>query len=250
LTSDSPEIDGDENKKGDRGEIPGLDGFDESKVSEEFVSEDEEEGDRQRQPFRYPPDMLSKWFDNVNAPVLDREEPGHSIEYATVSDDLGQYAEGPTPVPKEQVPFQLPVYKKFIQHSEAYQWLLSKIRQYGQLTFEEHNTMFDIGARIQNQLRAQEPLRTISRRKPPSLVRMTFNLDWNPIRFLHDQGFTPPLAGVLDSVLCLTGSQGEAYVATITEYVEQTWPITAEPIISLLRELISHPEGQECTCKF
>ncbi|PGH07641.1 hypothetical protein GX51_01650 [Blastomyces parvus] len=188
------------------------------KAYEESISEEGEDDKlSKREPFEKPSDILSKWLNN----------------------DLTDKNRGLS---------QLPDYEKFIQRSDAYQWLLFRMRQHGQLTFTDPDLMRDIGVRVQNQLRAQELLRRISRRRS-SLVRMTFNLDWNPVQFIQDRGLAPSALHALDKVLCLTGSWDEAQAATITEYMGQTWPVTWEHIINLLRELISLPVGQECFCK-
>jgi hypothetical protein len=251
LLASNLEVDCVGNQKEASGERSGLDEVDRNKAYGESVSEEGRDDElSERHSFKKPPDMLFKWFDDVELSALRPEESGQPIKDAPVREDLSQDVDISPLTTKEQVLFQLTDYEKFIQQSDAYQWLLSKIHQHGRLASGNPNLMFDIGARIRNQLRAQEPLRRISRRRPPSLVRMTFNLDWNPICFIHDRGFTSLLSDVIDKVLCLTGSWDEAQAVTMMEYITQTWPVTGGPIIKLLQELISLPEGQECSCRF
>ncbi|RYP66171.1 hypothetical protein DL771_007947 [Monosporascus sp. 5C6A] len=197
---------------------------------EESISEEEEEVGLSRQPFEKPLGMIEEWADGVEPPDLGVEEPGQPVSNA-----------------QEQALPQLPEYEKFIRESEAYQWLLSAIRQYGQLIFGDLNLMFDIGATVRNQLLAHESLRKISRRRPLSFVKMTFNFDWDPVHFFRHQGFAYPLSGALEKVLCLTGSWDEAQAATVMEYMCQTWPRRGEPIAKLLQELITLPKGRECS---
>ncbi|KLJ10556.1 hypothetical protein EMPG_14063 [Blastomyces silverae] len=207
------------------------------KAYEESISEEGEDDELwERESFTKPSDILSKWLNNVELPALSPDESEQPIQEAPVQEDL---------TVKEGVLFQLPDYEKFIQQSDAYRWLLFRMCQHGQLTFRDPDLMRDIGVRVQNQLRAQEPLRRISRRRS-SLVRMTFNLDWNPVQFTQDGSLASSALHALDKVLCLTGSWDEAQAATVAEYMSQTWPVTGEHIISLLRELISLPVGQEC----
>jgi hypothetical protein len=155
---------------------------------------------------------------------------------------------------QEDVGFQLPGYENFIQGSFAYKnWLLSNIRQIGLLELGIPDLMFDIGAKVQSQLEAFSSPRKMSHRRPQSLTRMTFNLDWDPAQFIHDQdihderlAFAP---NNLQNVLCLTGSWKNAQAATLVDYMGQTWPGTGQYIITLLKELICVPKGQECFCK-
>lgn len=80
-----------------------------------------------------------------------------------------------------------------------------------------------------------------------SLVNMTFHLEWNPIAYISDLGFQSSSVHILDKVLCLTGTYCEAQAMTVSEYIRQTWPVTGEPIKSILQELITRSEGHKCT---
>ncbi|PGG95740.1 hypothetical protein AJ79_09893 [Helicocarpus griseus UAMH5409] len=203
---------------------PNLEADHGRKAYEESISEEGENDElSKRQSFEKPSDIVSKWLSGLEA----------SEDIQDAPEDIGG---------DSRVPFQLPDYEKFIKQSDAYQWLLFKIHQHGRLTFGDPDLMCGIGVRVQNQLRAQEPLRRISRRRP-SLVRMTFNLDWNPVQFIQDRSLA---SHALDKVLCLTGSWDEAQAATVAEYMGQTWPVTGKHIITLLQELISLPVGREC----
>lgn len=206
--------------------------------NEDSVSEYEEDDDlSKRQAFKKPPDMLSEWINKIEPLAPKPEELERVINDSYVQDDF------------DQVSSQLPDYEKFIRQSDAYQWLLLKIHQHRQLALEDTNLISNIGSKIQNRLRAQGPLHRISRRRA-SLVRMTFNLDWNPMRYFRSQGSALPAPNILERVLCLTGSWSEAQATTGVEYIRQTWPITGEHTISFIRQLIALPEGEELTCKF
>ncbi|KAL7914184.1 hypothetical protein GGI35DRAFT_490474 [Trichoderma velutinum] len=158
--------------------------------------------------------------------------------------------------PKESLPSQahgpeilsqLLHYEQFITVSDAYQWLLTKIRQHSLLTFQEPNTMLEIGTTIRNRLRAQEPLRKMSSRKPLSVVEMTFYFDWKLDRSMPDAGPSPPCEDALGRMVCLTGSWNEAQAATVRDYMEQTWPRSGHVLITLMQTLLSTPEGQKCS---
>lgn len=82
---------------------------------------------------------------------------------------------------------------------------------------------------------------------------MTFNLDWDPAHFIQNQDAHGPgfnvLSNSLEKIVCLTGSWNNAQAATVMDYMDQTWPGTGKYIITLLKELIRLPKGQECFCK-
>ena len=142
---------------------------------------------------------------------------------------------------------QLPQYEAFIKHSEAYKWLVSKIGQHDKLMFGDTNIMSEIGSKILSAFREQKLLTRMSRSRP-SLVKMTFVIDWNIMDFIHC--LPHPGADFLGKILCLTGTWDEAQTATVSEYVRQTWPVTGEHILSLLDEIFSCRGLQDYMCKY
>ncbi|KAH6968063.1 hypothetical protein DER45DRAFT_477375 [Fusarium avenaceum] len=182
-----------------------------------------------RTPFSKPRIMVMQWVGNVETSPIAAEESPQLMDI-----DL-----------EKHITTRLSSYRSFIKKSEAYHWLLNKIRQYDQLDFQNAEAMLEIGSKIRSKLRAQEPLRKMSSRKPLSLVKMTFNLDWDPIRFMKDAGIGFLFDQQFPNVLCLTGSWNEAQALTVAEYTSQTWPKSGQALISLLQELLSHAENIE-----
>lgn len=187
----------------------------------------------ERTLFSKPRAMVMQWVGNVELSPMAAEEPAQLMDI-----DL-----------EKHITTRLSSYRSFIKDSEAYNWLLNKIRQYDQLDFQNAEAMLEIGSKIRNQLRAQEPLRKMSSRKSLSLVKMTFNLDWDPIRFMKDAGIAFPFEQQFPNILCLTGSWNEAQALTVAEYTSQTWPRSGQALISLLQELLSHAENRESAGK-
>lgn len=177
--------------------------------------------------------MVMQWVGNVETSPIAAEEPTQLMDI-----DL-----------EKHITTRLSSYRSFIKESEAYNWLLTKIRQYDQLDFRNAEAMLEIGSKIRSQLRAQEPLRKMSSRKPLALVEMTFNLDWDPVGFMKDAGVDFPFEHQFPRLLCLTGSWNEAQALTVAEYTSQTWPRSGQALISLLQELLSHVENRESTGK-
>ncbi|RDW90034.1 uncharacterized protein DSM5745_01809 [Aspergillus mulundensis] len=193
--------------------------------------------------FTKPPDILSNWISNLEVPV---SSPGEqpSAGFSPSQEDLtGDLTTGRASARDEHFS-QLPDYERFICASDAYQWLLLKIHQHGNVTLNDPSVVSNIGKTLRNRLRAQKGLHRISRRKA-SLVSMTFTVDWSPVQYFKDLGVDIPAPNVLESVLCLTGTWNEAQATTAVEYLRQTWPISGQHLIALMHQLIELPEGKE-----
>ncbi|KAH7136252.1 hypothetical protein EDB81DRAFT_77443 [Dactylonectria macrodidyma] len=132
-------------------------------------------------------------------------------------------------------------YKHFIESSQAYQWLLLRIKRYSQMDRSGLSLMLDIGLSIRNHLLSFAPLRKVSRHKAPVSVEMSFSLDWDLRQFIQDQEYTGAPEHILDHIICLTGTSQQAQAMTVSEYMEQTWPAANDPIRLLMRKYLSYP---------
>lgn len=144
---------------------------------------------------------------------------------------------------------QLAEYTHWIFRSDAYDWLLCKLRQHFGLYCEGRNLISEIGSAVGKQLQKEPLVRGISRQKFLPIITMTFKLAWNPLKAFIDHGVDPKQQDILKSTLTLTGTVRNAQSMTVTEYMAQTWPKTWEPIIILIGDLISLPLGEEALCK-
>lgn len=138
---------------------------------------------------------------------------------------------------------------QFVVKSDAYQWLLLRIKQYGHLTSGLATSMVKIGAQLHSWLRMQELFHALSRQRSRPPITVRFKLDLNPAQSLLMSGMDPAVPRVLDTVLCLTGTVREGQATTVFEYMSQTWPATWKPIAGLLSQLLARPEGEMQTCK-
>ena len=243
-------------------------------VDIEDVEDDEDSDDIAREPFRKLPDELRHWaagssaIDKPEVPPLDvppvRSFDEHvSPDVTTDGDQICRYEPNSGVLhndpnrdslshsgKEDDDSQQFNAYKSFVTQSDAYRWLVTSLRQYRQLAPADVESMMAIRTSVRDQLRKQEPLRRLSRRKPPAMSELSVKLDWNPIQVAMFYGFKDPLSGVLDRLYYWTGSEQKAQVITVAEYVTQTWPSTASAMIGLLGELVTRPEGEECSCKF
>jgi hypothetical protein len=204
-----------------------------SRPEQDNDSIDEDDGteveEADQQPFFKTRAAFDEWLENISNSANDKDgaETLHQ-----------QYAEG-------TYLSQLPDYVAFIGGSEAYRWLVTKICQHERLSFADDDIMSKIGSTIRDELRTQEPLRKMSHRAPLSTVEIQFKFDWNPGLFLKDRELTNNPFTVLDSIFCITGSLREAQAMTVSEYVQQTWPVTGETILRLFNQLLYLPQDHQ-----
>jgi hypothetical protein len=156
----------------------------------------------------------------------------------TVSQDLGQ-----------RILSRLADYKAFIESSESYRWLVSKIWQHGRLSFRDRDMKSKIGVGLREKLQAYESLRKMSPRKPLAKFHVEFLLQWHPKSFVEDYGQEHPSPLTLDDILCITGSWCEAQAMTMANYMRQTWCTTGEAVIDLFRQLMISSKDEICFCE-
>ncbi|KAF4338945.1 hypothetical protein FBEOM_7121 [Fusarium beomiforme] len=135
---------------------------------------------------------------------------------------------------------QIPQYRQFIQGSNAYQWLLTKIDQHRLLSCEDCNCIHEIGDMIRAMLKDHGSLRKISRGRPSVVVEMTYSMEWDLFGYMKDSGIPYPFSQSLPDVLCLTGRLEQAQACTVGEYLDQTWPQTGSSLVTLLQKLLAN----------
>lgn len=162
-------------------------------------------------PFKKAEEMIVDWIDDVNS-----GEPN----------DISQ----------------MPQYRQFIQGSEAYQWLLTKISQESRLSCEEPSLMDSIGNTIRNKLKERIPYHKMSRKKASIGFEMTYSVTLDVIGMMKRSGISSPFDKALPNILCLIGKWDEAQAISVGEYMDQTWPQSGGAIISLLQDLLSDQE--------
>jgi hypothetical protein len=163
-------------------------------------------------PFKKAEEMIVDWIDDV--------KPGEP-------NDLSQ----------------MPQYRQFIQGSEAYQWLLTKISQQSWLSCEEPSLMNEIGNTIRNNLKETIPHHKMSRKKASIGFEMTYFLALDVIGMMKRSGISSSFGKALPNILCFTGKWDEAQATSVGEYMDQTWPHSGGAIITLLQDLLSYQES-------
>ncbi|CAI4218412.1 unnamed protein product [Parascedosporium putredinis] len=75
----------------------------------------------------------------------------------------------------------------------------------------------------------------------PPYVRVTFNLDWDPLQFILQQDYPLPPEEAFGQIICLTGTWQEAQVSTIAEYMSEMWPITSKGLLTAVKQHLADP---------
>lgn len=225
---------------------------------------DEEE--QLRVPFVMSKDDMSQWLSGISAQITanDRSQDSGDVcmlDVASIPNETQspEDIEDPTVEPGdidladissvgETLP-QLPDYEKFIVNSNAYQWLLSKVSQHDCFSNDAADAMTNIENQILNHFQTQVHLNTMSRSRPQALACMRIHLVWDPQKFMIGLGLDPRTCSI-DTVLSLTGTLRESQATSITEYLHQTWPTTADlGIIPMLQQILTLEKGKTRTCE-
>jgi hypothetical protein len=137
-------------------------------------------------------------------------------------------------------------YGKLVVEAPAYQWLLASLKREYQLTCAEPNIMKTIRQGIIQYLPSP---RKISRSRSADAYRVTFQVNWDSLAFLSEQGHREDADKVIETVVALTGSSRDAQAQTCIEYLCQTWPQTGKHIMNLIK-IVMRKSDKQHYCKW
>lgn len=135
---------------------------------------------------------------------------------------------------------------KFIISSGAYKELITRLQREIHLIPGELNIMEDIREAI---MASHFASRQAGEMILPPNYQATFQLDWNIIEFFKTQDYSKEPHEVFESVITITGSCQDAQAATCAQYIKQTWPITGEIVIGLVKDVLKgmgHAHQRRC----
>ena len=72
-------------------------------------------------------------------------------------------------------------------------------------------------------------------RSDPRLARIFFKVDWDPLRFYVEQGYSASLEDILEQAVTITGHGNDVQVATCVDYMIQTWPESGAALLKFLQ---------------
>jgi hypothetical protein len=141
---------------------------------------------------------------------------------------------------------KLIVYRDFISKSPTYKWLLTSLRREFLLTPVEPNTMEAIRRKIINFLPSGHK---VSRKESAEAYKMTFEIKWDPLAFVKEQEYREEPDEAVERVITLTGSAKDAQALTCAQYLCQTWPLSREHTIRLIKDVVRSAPSHRHTCK-
>lgn len=128
------------------------------------------------------------------------------------------------------VPF-FPEARTFLIKSEAYKWLLRRIRTNLTLTARKGTAVEIIRDTILAALYSQ----TLHRKRSPSAHEAAFEIFWSPLIFLREQQYQDGENQAIGGVITVTGSAIDAQAITCAQYMHQTWPSTGDRTLRALQ---------------
>lgn len=133
---------------------------------------------------------------------------------------------------------ELDEYKELIYQDPCYAWLVSRLRRKTTLSTTKSNTLGYMKIHLQNFLQTNSAFQEQVIEKS----RMTFEIDWDILAFLHGQDYETPNEGAIAEVITLTGSEMRLQALSCGQYMEQVWPITGLQTLAMIQSLLSNQE--------
>lgn len=167
---------------------------------------------------------------------------------------LAQSTAGDDETPEERFPDEdedlpdswLTAYRTFLTSNSAYEELLALLQREFYLVPAKLNVMEAIREEIMSSLPSS---RNVSRQISPRSCHAIFQVDWDIVSFFSTQGYSKEPYEVFEGVITITGSCLDAQAATCSQYIKQTWPITGEIVIQLVKDILkgeSHVQQRKC----
>lgn len=138
-------------------------------------------------------------------------------------------------------------YHDFIPKTEAYEWLLNRLRREFHLAPATPSIMDTLRLKITKSL---QPIRRVSRRASSKTYKVIFEVDWDVLAFIEKQQYDTSPAGAIERAITLTGSYQDSYVSTCGQYINQAWPLTGGVIMQLVKDMVESSHNSIHTCKF
>ncbi|EHK16148.1 uncharacterized protein TRIVIDRAFT_132203, partial [Trichoderma virens Gv29-8] len=183
-------------------------------------------------------ELMSRWFKKESIEEVEREEEQGYLGLDALSLEDEEHEGG--------LESWLLSYREFIFGTEAYEWLLARLRREIRLISTEPDTIQTIRDKVLSSL---PTIHKISKKVSLQSCSARFELDWDILGFFKSQGYSNKPDQVFESVITLTGLCYDAQAATCAQYIHQTWPLTGEAILQLVKEVLRGREGHLHSCK-
>jgi hypothetical protein len=142
---------------------------------------------------------------------------------------------------------ELFTYRNFLFTTPAYEWLLSSLRRELFLAPAEPTFLQTIEQKILSSIPASNK---VSKKRSADSYVIYFKIEWDPLAFIKEQGYTEEPHEAIEIAITLTGCSKDAQALTCGQYMCQTWPSTGPRLLRLIKDLVRSGPGRECSCKF
>ncbi|RYP02811.1 hypothetical protein DL765_010681 [Monosporascus sp. GIB2] len=188
-------------------------------------------------------ERMSLWFQKESFQQVSLEEDLGLDDIGSQERGIGSNGPDSPDIEGEEVPESwLLAYRRFVFSTSAYEWLLTRLRREFRLVPTEPNTIRMVRDKVTFSLPSAH---RISRKVLPQSSSVRFELDWDILEFFETQEYLKRPDEVLEGVITLIGSSQDAQAATCAQYINQTWPMTGEVTLQLVKGVIrggeSHP---------
>ncbi|PGH14217.1 hypothetical protein AJ79_03190 [Helicocarpus griseus UAMH5409] len=129
-----------------------------------------------------------------------------------------------------------------LMETSAYNWLITSLRREFLLVRGEIDTMDEIRNTILSCLPCPGK---VSRTELVETYKLLFRMNWNPLKFLQEQQYEEKPGDAIERAITLTGSDTDAQGLTCVQYLNQTWPVTGQHLIQLIKGVVQSAVGSQ-----
>lgn len=128
--------------------------------------------------------------------------------------------------------------------SWAYKWLLATLQSTCALQTSQTDARLMVAETVRSKLHSLPGLRNLSPYRRPASSTVKFIVDWNLPEFLHGQDYGRGLDEPLAAAIVVTGDETNAQACTCLQYMQQTWPVSGEFMLSILQSAMQVSSGE------
>jgi hypothetical protein len=119
--------------------------------------------------------------------------------------------------------------------SRAFRWLLTRLQRKLRLVTADPDNLSIARENILDTLPSSGK---VSRSQPVKTFRSSFNVDWDVRAFVAQQDYRDRADEAIATAITLTGGSDGAQATTVTQYFDQTWPISGPWILQALKSAV------------
>jgi hypothetical protein len=136
-------------------------------------------------------------------------------------------------------------YQSLIQ-TQAFQWLLTRLQRELHLTASQPDNQSIVREHILSGMPTSDK---VSRSQPVETCTAVFHMDWDPRAFVKEQHYLERLDEAIATAITITGDPTCAQALTTAEYLDQTWPVSGQWMLQVLKDVVMTGSGYLNSCK-